>query len=392
MKQSLYLAYRYFSFHKFRSAVLIASIGIVTFLPNGLQRLIVESEKQMMARAESTPLIVGAKGSSTDLVINTLYFQQEKTEEIAVNVAERLTATDLGYSIPVFCAFRARGFPIVSTSLDYLNFRQLRIEQGRNLSYVGDCVVGARVAGELGLLPGDSLISSPENFFDLAGVYPLKMRVVGILAPSDTPDDKAVFTDLKTGWVILGLGHGHEDLANTSNQSVILNKSDTVVTANAKLYIYNQITGDNLESFHFHGDTRNYPITSILFVPNDTKSEAILRGRFEAKELPHQAVVPSNVVENLLQSIFRIKEIFNTVFLLVGLATLLILALIVTLSLRLRKGEIFTMFTIGSSRGKMAEILGFELLIIIGSSALFAFFLYYLTGFFVEEFITHYIL
>ncbi|MGB5874265.1 MAG: hypothetical protein WBH56_11130, partial [Bacteroidota bacterium] len=175
-------------------------------------------------------------------------------------------------------------------------------------------------------------------------------------------------------------------------QSIILEKSDSVVTANAKLFIYNQITGSNLESFHFHGDTRNYPISSILFVPNDKKSEALLRGRFEARELPHQAVVPSKVVENLLQSIFRIKEIFNTVFILVGLAMLLILALIVTLSLRLRKGEIFTMFTIGSSRGKMAEILGFELAIIVGCSVLFAFMLYYLTGFFVEEFITYYIL
>jgi len=392
MKQSLYLAYRYVSFHRVRTAVLVASIGIVAFLPNGLQRLIVESEKQMMARANSTPLIVGAKGSSTDLVINTLYFQQEKTEEITIRTAKRLTDTDLGYSIPVFCAFRARGFPIVSTTLDYLNFRNLVIQRGRNLSFVGDCVVGALVAKELELSPGDSLISSPENFFDLTGVYPLKMNVAGILSPSDTPDDKAIFTDLKTGWVILGLGHGHEDLAKTSDQTVILEKTDTVVTANAKLFMYNQITGNNLESFHFHGDTRNYPISSVLFVPNDAKSEALLRGRFEAKELAHQAVVPSNVVENLLQSIFRIKEVFNTVFLLVGLATLLILGLIVTLSLRLRKGEIFAMFTIGSSRGKIVEILGFELLIIVGCSTLFAFMLYYLTGFFVEEFITQYIL
>jgi hypothetical protein len=40
--------------------------------------------------------------------------------------------------------------------------------------------------------PGDSLISSPENFFDLAGVYPLKMMVVGILHESNSPDDNAI--------------------------------------------------------------------------------------------------------------------------------------------------------------------------------------------------------
>ena len=65
------------------------------------------------------------------------------------------------------------------------------------------------IEGYLGLGPGDSLVSSPENFFDLAGVYPLKMEIVGVLETSDSPDDLAVFTDLKTNWIIMGLGHGH---------------------------------------------------------------------------------------------------------------------------------------------------------------------------------------
>ena len=39
-----------------------------------------------------------------------------------------------------------------------------------------------------------------------------------------------------------------------------------------------------------------------------------------------------------------------------------------------------------------AEILGFELLIIVVCSLLFAFLLYIATGFFVEEFITYYVL
>ena len=392
MKQSFYLAYKYLTFNKFRSLVLIASIGIIIFLPNGLQRLITESEQQMMSRANSTPLIVGAKGSSTDLVINSLYFQQEKIENIKSNVADKLDDTGLGYSIPILSAFNARGFPIVGTTLEYFSFRNLNLQKGRNITYIGECVVGYKVAQDLNLSPGDSLISSPENYFDFAGVYPLKMNVVGILNPSDTPDDKAIFTDLKTNWIIMGLGHGHQDVTKTTDQSIILNKDSSNVTANAKLFIYNEINQKTLESFHFHGDISNYPITSVIFVPNDQKSNTILRGRFEAAEMPNQIVVPVKVVGNLLQSIFRIKEIFNTVFVLVGFATILILGLIVTLSIRLRKDEIFTMFTIGSSRAKVTEIISFELLIIIICSAALALALYYLTGFFIEEFINYYII
>ena len=81
------------------------------------------------------------------------------------------------------------------------------------MAVLGEAVLGAAAARGLGVVAGDSIISSPENVFDLAGVYPLKMKVVGILEPTFTADDSAVFVDIKTAWIIGGLGHGHQDLA-----------------------------------------------------------------------------------------------------------------------------------------------------------------------------------
>ena len=147
-----------------------------------------------------------------------------------------------------------------------------------------------------------------------------------------------------------------------------------------------------MESFHFHGDINNYPITSILFIPENHKASTLLRGRFETGELKEQIVVPSIVIENLLQKIFQIKQIFNTAFILVGIATLFILGLIIILTLRLRKDELYTMFTIGSSKNKTFEIIGFELLITALLSAAVALFFYGFTGFFVEYFIHQFII
>ena len=62
MKQSIYLAFRYLTFHRVRTTILVAAIGLIIFLPIGLQRLITDSEKQMMSRADAFPLIVGGKG------------------------------------------------------------------------------------------------------------------------------------------------------------------------------------------------------------------------------------------------------------------------------------------------------------------------------------------
>jgi len=392
MIQSLYLGLKYLQYHIFRTIILIGSIGLMFYLPLGLQKLISESENQMMARADATPLIIGAKGNSTDLVINGIYFEQNEIEQIKYYRAGELDQLNFGYSIPLISVYHARNYPIVGTTLDYFKFRELEIAEGRNLQFVGECVLGSRVAEALNLSFGDSLVSSPDNFLDLAGSYPLQMKVVGVLKTSNTPDDQTVFTDLKTNWVIMGLGHGHEDMTKVNDPALILKQDSANITASPKLLSYNKIDRTKLESFHFHGDTQNFPISAVVFVPNNHKAATLLRGRFEMGEFEEQILVPSEVVANLLENIFRIKQIFNTVFILVGLATLFILGLIILLTLRLRKKELYTMFTIGSSKTKTLEILGAELLVILLGSLTLATVLYGLTGYFVEGFIQKFIL
>ena len=82
MNDSFYIAYKYISHNKVKTITLVACITIILFLPVGLEQLLDESEQQLMSRAEVTPLIVGAKGSALDLVMNTLYFDDELPEFI----------------------------------------------------------------------------------------------------------------------------------------------------------------------------------------------------------------------------------------------------------------------------------------------------------------------
>ncbi len=238
---------------------------------------------------------------------------------------------------------------------------------------LGECVIGARVAETLGLKPGDSLFSSPETLFDLAGVYPLKMHVVGVLAPTHSADDLAVFVDLATTWVVQGLVHGHMDVANVTDPTLVMGRSNGNVTATPKLVQYTEITPENIDSFHLHGDPADYPITAVIALPNDEKSGAILRGRYiraGAESETQQILVPGTVIEGLLANIFRIKNVLDAVIMVVGIATVLALILVFALSLRLRQGEIRTIFKLGCSRSTIARLLGAEIVIIMGASAL----------------------
>ncbi len=365
MFDSLYIAWKYVSFNKVKTFTLVACIALILFLPISLEILLEESERQLLSRAVSTPLVVGAKGSSLDLIMNTLYFGDEVPELINMEASEKVIESDLALPIPVYVRFRTRGYPIVGTILDYFDFRGLKVREGRSLAMLGDCVVGAAVAERLGLKPGDSLLSSPENLFDLAGIYPLKMKVTGILEKSHTSDDLAVFVDLKTAWVIQGLGHGHEDLAKVEDPQAILKREENNITASPKLFQYAEITEDNLDSFHFHGDTRIYPITAVIAIPHDVKSGTILRGRYISGDERHQIAKPEDVIDGLLLNIFRIKNVLDAVISVVALATVMAIVLVFALSMRLRQREVNTIFKLGCSRMTIARLLGAEIFIIV---------------------------
>lgn len=370
MIDSFYLAWKYLGFNRVRSAILVACITLIATLPLALEIIMNESERQLLSRAQATPMLLGARGSALDLVMNSLYFADEVPETIAMSAVDEVMDTGLAAAIPVYVRFKARGFPIVATTLDYFDFRQLEIAQGFPFAMLGDCVIGSAVAEKLGLAPGDNLLSSPTTVFDIAGVYPLKMKVTGVLAPTHSADDLAVLVDIQTAMVIQGLAHGHEDLARTTDPSVIIDRSETSITANAKLVEFNEITADNIDSFHPHGDAAEFPITGIIALPYDDKSGTLLRGRYLEADAPLQVVRPGEVINTLIDNIFRIRNVLDAVILLVGIATLLALLLVFALSLKLRQREMDTNFRLGCSRATIARLMIAEVVIIATMSAI----------------------
>jgi putative ABC transport system permease protein len=182
-----------------------------------------------------------------------------------------------------------------------------------------------------------------------------------------------VFVDVKTAWVAEGLGHGHQDLA-TASGDVVLKRKNGTATANAKLVQYNEITDDNADTFHFHGDPRSYPLSAVIVAPNDDKAGVLLRGRF-VNDPVRQLLRPAQVVEGLNSQIFRFERVLQIIVWTVGLATALMFVLVMVLSWRLRADELRTMTRLGCSRWKAVQIMGAEVFLMMGTSvALAAFF------------------
>ena len=370
MKHALFLAWHALLWHRSRSIIVVLSLAITIWLPATVHLMLNEFRREISERSHATPLIVGARGSRIDLVLHALYFKGVPPAEITMAEVQQLTESGLGIAVPLHSRYQTPavagqdGVPIVGTSPEYMEFRRLTIQSGEMLSMLGDCIVGARVAQVMQLAPGDTLFSAPRNAFNLAGDYPLRMSVTGILAPSHSPDDDVVFTDIRTTWVIDGIGHGHQSVTSQTNPALLLGSNDSsALIANAGVLPYTEITKDNIDSFHFHGEPNTFPLTAIIVVPADEKSRVRILGRYASSEMSAQCLKPPEVVEELLTLVFRVEQLVWLCSLAAGLVTLLLLILVLTLSMRLRAEEMQTMFQLGCSRSTIALLQGSEILL-----------------------------
>jgi len=372
MSGALFLGWRYLAFHKLKTAILIASITLMVFLPAATRLLVNDSAAELTSRADQTPLVVGASGSPLELVLSSLYFHAEHPPELPYASFREIRDTGWAEAIPLNTRFHSRGSPIVGTSLEYFSFRKLGLAQGRMMGMLGECVIGANVATRQSAGAGDSLVSSPETVFDIAGVYPLKMNIAGVLEPNGSADDDAIFVDIKTTWVIQGLGHGHQDLVKPGAASGVLNRKNGMVTANASVEQYAEITPDNISEFHFHGAADNFPLHSVIVAPPSEKNTALLRGRYQDNEEGLQMIVPSSVLNDLLDTVFTVQNYIILGLAILSLATIAVIMLVFLLSQQLRKGEFHTLSRIGASKAYIAALIASEIGFVFSASLLLA--------------------
>lgn len=368
---SLHLAWRYVARHRARTALLSLALGLTLALPLAMRMFVQIAQHELRARAEGTPLVLGAKGSALELTLNALYFRRRGVEGITMQAAQDLRATGLAQAVPLYVRFHSQEASIVGTSLDYFAFRGLHVAEGHLMGRLGDCVVGARLARERGLVPGGSVFSSPEQVFDIAGVYPLKMRVTGVLAESHSADDDAVFVDVKTAWLIEGIAHGHEDLVTTKEAINIQEKQDGNVVGSKAVPMYAEVTEKNLGSFHFHGDNDSFPLSAVVALPKDAKAQALLLGRFanQDKAATVQLVQPTEQMDALLSTLFQAERLALAAFAAVGIVVLMIAALVFALSFKLRRREFATLEDVGISSGTLRLVKLFEIVMVAVAAA-----------------------
>ncbi len=342
-------------------------------------------EDTFTRNAQGFDLIVGSKGSDLTLVLNTMYHLSSPVENLpydfylqfkrgtppeVVEAAALLAGCSTPIAVPMrpsgrfadaveaaipYCLGDSyEGFRVVGTEaglfdLDYARDRYYQFAEGRNFRPENffEGVIGSRVASETGLKIGDKFESThgigPGGHKHRGG-----FTVVGILAPTGTPNDRALFVNIE-GFYLLE-GHAFDPNIRDSG-----NISEPGQTGGLSAWIP---TGGPIAPLPLE----KREVTSILIrtdINNPLASEAV---RLYINKNPMaQAVQPTRVVFKLFESI--VGNLKALLLLLTGLIVVVAgIGIMVAIynSMSDRRRDIAVMRALGARRSTVMTVILLE--------------------------------
>jgi putative ABC transport system permease protein len=188
------------AFHALTLALGVAVISALILLSRGL-------DNRFNRDLAGIDLVVGAKGSPSQLILSTVFALDNATGNIPLQTAVELERNPLvKFAVPVSLGDNYQGYRIVGTQPVYGQLYDARLDQGGWWTQPMQIVVGAEVARRMHMHMGQVF----------AGFHGLTMggeqhvdspyTVVGILKPTGAIIDRLLLTDTASVWRV----HEHE--------------------------------------------------------------------------------------------------------------------------------------------------------------------------------------
>ena len=170
--------------------------------------------------ADRFDLIVGAAGSETQLVLTTVYLQPAALKLMPFEVLKRLRADPgVDYAAPIATGDSFSGFPIVGTTVDFAGNRgRLPLADGQWFGHNDEAVVGASTSLKIGDTYTPLHGSASENAIEEHAHVDQHIKVVGRMAATGTPWDKAILVPFEA---VLEL-HSHTGHASGGVPAIVV--------------------------------------------------------------------------------------------------------------------------------------------------------------------------
>ena len=223
----LAMAWRYLRFRWLVSLLTVAGISLGVALVCAVLSLRHESERALSREAGLYDLVAGGKGSPLQLVLASVYHLDSPTGNVPYADYERLRRDSrVLWAAPVGLGDNYSGYRIVGTEAQFFDLPErngnpfFRFREGKVFEDRFEVVLGSQVASSSGLGIGDSFFGT-HGLVEVPGAEvhrDFPYRVSGILAPTGTAQDRAIFGTLESVWEI----HETEDRLHSAIQGTAL--------------------------------------------------------------------------------------------------------------------------------------------------------------------------
>ncbi len=199
----LRLAYESLRSRKFTTGLTVFSIALSVLLLVSVDRIRQGTQTGFEGTLSQTDLVVGARGGSLPLLLYAVFHIGTANNEISWDTYQHFAHHPaVLWTIPLSMGDSHRGFRVVATDDNfyehyrYRGDRNLQLREGVRAQEIFDAVLGSAVAAQLHYHLGQKIVLShglEGSFLDhTADPY----TVVGILARTATPVDRAIYITL----------------------------------------------------------------------------------------------------------------------------------------------------------------------------------------------------
>ncbi len=354
--------------------------------------------------AQGYDLIVGAKGSALQLVLDTVFYLGQPVDLIPYSYyrefVEGRFVPAVRVAIPICTGHDYKGFRCVATvpdmfeRLTYLDNREFRFREGRNFYAENhfEAVAGYTAAKKLNLKVGQEI--RPTGYGETASKQheDEPFTIVGILEPTGTPIDRAIFLNLEGFYRCAAhqVGPSYEEsLLKESEFRVVEAEpggqtqksggethSDSGADRLGNQAEENQHECDATCDHHHHGENEEESrrLSAILIVSEleNNPQLAMALPRIINEEPFAQAVAPAKVIAELFDGIVgNVQRVLLILAVLVVIVAGIGITVSIYNSMSERQHEIAIMRALGASRGTvMAVILLESILLSLGGGLL----------------------
>lgn len=297
-------------------------------------------------------LILTAKGSPLQAILCNLYHVDAPTGNIPVKALKAFLNPRhplIKSSLPLSLGDNANGFRIVGTTIEYLDWYNLSIEEGKQFTSNMDAVLGHEVAKQLKLKIGDKFLSGHGlvEEEDNDHLHHNEFTVVGILSSSGQVSDRLIYTPISSYWLIHNHHPNEEAVNNEAHDHTSESHSDAQIVYKDSLANVDQ------------------SISSLLLRFNGRNIQTLNFGRNINENTDLMSAYPAIEMNRLYEITGSISDVLFYIALLVTLLSALSIFISLIQSAHERKKEISMMRLTGVSRSFIFNNILFEGLLIL---------------------------